>query len=255
MTVTWRARAFLATEVDAEWSGPRTGFGRAPRHRLQRRMGDPEIASTIDVLRRVPAAIEAWSEGNAGMDLEDIVVVDEAVRHLTPIGDGRWWVGPEDLPRAFWQSIRPGSVDAIYLLWPSDGATPLCGWGCTVGPGPGTAGAGFSSIVSDGWAGYPDRLHPEEGFVHEWLHQVESVLRQRGVGPDVLPGLHDVEGRTSCRSRELPPFARTYPEHHRKTDTWQPWYRDLMTGTVRGRDPAEPDCLGLRPKHWERSRP
>ena len=74
------------------------------------------------------------------------------------------------------------------------------------------------------------------------------------MGADVLPGLHDVDGRTSCRSVGLAPFGRTYPEHHQVTDTWQPWYRDLMTGTVRGRDVAEPPCLGLRPEHWAQSR-
>jgi hypothetical protein len=221
---------------------------------MTRRMSDPEIAATVDVLRRVPAAISAWSEGAAAMELLDVMTVAEPIRRLTPIGDGRWWLGPEDLPSPFWDAIQPGSVDAIYLIWPSDGAMPLCGWGCTVGPGPGTKGAGFSSIISDGWAGYPGRLHPEEGFVHEWLHQVESVLRGRGVGADVLPGLHDVDGRTSCRSVGLAPFGRTYPEHHQVTDTWQPWYRDLMTGTVRGRDGAEPPCLGLRPEHWAQAR-
>jgi hypothetical protein len=71
----------------------------------------------------------------------------------------------------------------------------------------------------------------------------------------VLPNLHDVDGRTSCRSTELPPHGRTYPDHHARTDTWQPWYRDLMTGTVRGRDPGEPPCLGLRPREWRISRP
>jgi len=151
--------------------------------------------------------------------------------------------------------LRPGRVDAVFVLWPTDGAVPLCGWGCTIGPAAATAGAGYSSIISDGWAGYPDRLHPEEGFVHEWLHQVESVLRGRGVGPDVLPNLHDVDRRTSCRSTDLPPYGRTYPEHHAATDTWQPWYRDLMTGTVGSRDRAEPRCLGLRPEDWSISRP
>jgi len=146
-------------------------------------------------------------------------------------------------------------VDAVFVLWPSDGVLPLCGWGCTVGPGPATLGAGFSSIVSDGWSGYPGRLHAEEGFVHEWLHQVESVLRGRGVGTEVLPGLHDVDGRKSCRPLELAPYGRTYPEHHAETDTWQPWYRDVMTGTVRRRDRDEPACLGLRPEHWAMSRP
>ncbi len=255
MTVVWRARAFLAVEVDAWWSAPRAGFRPAQRHPMQRRMSEAEIAATIEALRHVPAAIDAWSEGAAGMELEAITTVDEPITRLTPIGDGRWWVGPEDLPRAFWAGIRPGSVDAIYVIWPSDGKVPLCGWGCTNGPSAGTSGAGFSSIISDGWAGYPDRLHPEEGFVHEWLHQVESVLRTRGLGKDVLPELHDVDGRTSCRSPDLPPFGRMYPDHHRETDTWQPWYRDLMTGTVRGRDHDEPPCLGLRPEHWERSRP
>lgn len=218
-------------------------------------MSAAEIAASREVLERTPAAIAAWSEGAVAMDLFGVGTIDEPVTTLSPIGDGRWWVAPDDVPRDAWRSFRPGGVDAVFVLWPSDGVLPLCGWGCTLGPGAGTQGAGFSSIVSDGWAGYPNRLHPEEGFVHEWLHQVESVLRGRGLGPDVLPTLHDVEGRTSCRSTDLPPFGRIYPEHHRETDTWQPWYRDLMTGTVRGRDPGEPACLGLRPEHWRRSLP
>ena len=218
-------------------------------------MGAGEIAATEAVLRAVPAAVAAWSEGVVELDLRSIDRIDEPIRRLTPIGDGRWWLAPDDLPQALWRRLRPGSVDAVFVLWPTDGTVPLCGWGCTVGPAAPTAGAGFSSIISDGWAGYPHRLHPEEGFVHEWLHQVESVLRGRGVGTDVLPGLHDVNGRTSCRSTDLPPFGRTYPEHHAATDTWQPWYRDLMTGTVHGRDRGEPGCLGLRPDHWSMSRP
>ncbi len=254
-TATWRARAFLLTEVDAEWREPRTGIRRGRAHRLGRRMSAAEISASRAVLLRVPAAIRDWSEGSVEMDLVGVEIVDDPVTTLTPIGDGRWWVGPNDVPAAAWRAFRPGSIDAVFALWPSDGVLPLCGWGCTVGPGGETHGAGFSSIVSDGWAGYPERLHPEEGFVHEWLHQVESVLRGRGVGPDVMPTLHDVDRRTSCRATDLPPFGRTYPEHHAETDTWQPWYRDLMTGTVRGRDRGEPACLGLRPEHWAQSRP
>jgi len=253
-TVSWRAIAFLATRVEGTWAEPRRGIRRGPLHRLVRTMSDPEIAASTDVLERVPSAIERWSEGSVGMDLIEVVRLDEPVRSLSPIGDGRWWVGPDDVPRSLWRSVRARRVDCVFLLWPTDGQVPLCGWGCTVGPGDASMGAGFSSIISDGWAGYPDRLHPEEGFVHEWLHQVESVLRGRGIGTDVLPNLHDVDGRTSCRSTELPPFGRTYPEHHRETDTWQPWYRDLMTGTVGGRAGTEPTCLGLRPEQWAMSR-
>jgi len=252
---TWRAVALLAVEVDAEWAEPRTGFRRGQRHPLRRTMSPAEIAATTDVLRRVPAAVAAWSEGSVALDLRLVHHIAEPVRQLSPSGGGRWWLGPDDLPRGTLAAIRSGTVDALFVLWPSDGAVPLCGWGCTVGPSVATNGAGYSSIISDGWAGYPGRLHPEEGFVHEWLHQVESVLRDRGVGPDVLPNLHDVDGRTSCRSADLPPFGRTYPEHHAVTDTWQPWYRDLMTGTVGGKGRGEPACLGLHRSHWARSVP
>ena len=252
--ITWRAVAFLALEMDAAW-GARARLLGGARGRLRRSMGREEIDASEAVLHAVPAAVSSWSEGLAELDLRSIHRIHEPIRRLTAIGDGRWWVGPDDLPPSAWHRVRPGRVDAVFVLWPTDGAVPLCGWGCTIGPGAATAGAGYSSIISDGWAGYPDRLHPEEGFVHEWLHQVESVLRGRGVGPDVLPNLHDVDRRTSCRSTELPPYGRTYPEHHAATDTWQPWYRDLMTGTVQGRDRGEPACLGLRPEDWSISRP
>ena len=182
------------------------------------------------------------------------MTVAEPIRRLTPIGDGRWWLGPEDLPTAFWDAIQLGSVDAIYLVWPSDGAMPLCGWGCTVGPGPGTKGAGFSSIISDGWAGYPGRLHPEEGFVHEWLHQVEIRAPEPGRGSG-RPARPPRRGRPDVVPIGGPrPVRADVSRHHQVTDTWQPWYRDLMTGTVRGREVAEPPCLGLRPEHWELSR-
>ena len=252
--VTWRAVAFLAVEVDAQW-GAGVSLIRRRSNRLRRTMSPKEIAATVEVLERVPAAVRAWSDGSASLDMRVARPLEEPVTTLTPIGDGRWWVGPDDLPRSAWRSLRGDTVDAVFVLWPTDGALPLCGWGCTVGPGPSTFGAGFSSIVSDGWAGYPERLHPEEGFVHEWLHQVESVLRGRGVGADTMPDLHDVDGRTSCRPAALSPHGRTYSQHHAATDTWQPWYRDLMTGTVRGRDRHEPECLGLRRGHWAISRP
>ena len=35
---------------------------------------------------------------------------------------------------------------------------------------------------------------PEQGYVHEWLHQVESVYRALGVSEDDLPPLHDAGG-------------------------------------------------------------
>src|SRR4029079_12786779 len=84
VTVTWRARAFLALEVDATWTAPRTGIRPAEKRRMTRRRSDPEIAATVDVLRRVPAAISAWSEGAAAMELVDVMTVAEPLPRMTP---------------------------------------------------------------------------------------------------------------------------------------------------------------------------
>ena len=58
VTVTWRARAFLALEVDATWTAPRTGIRPGKKLRMTRRMSDPEIAATV-ALVTVSAAVAA----------------------------------------------------------------------------------------------------------------------------------------------------------------------------------------------------
>ena len=145
----------------------------------------------------------------------------------------------------------PATSIPIFVVWPTDGDTPLCGWGCTLGPSAEAQGAGYSAMINDDWRGYPTREFAEEGFVHEWLHQVESLYRSLGVGEERLPGLHDVEGRTSARGTDVPPFGKGYVAYHAQTDTWQPWYRDLMTGTV-GPKGTERGPLGLTPELWAR---
>jgi hypothetical protein len=132
------------------------------------------------------------------------------------------------------------------VVWPSPPDLPLCGWGCTIGPGPEANGAGFSSIISNSWERYPILPDPEEGFVHEWLHQVESTYRSLGVGEELLPPLHDAF-LSSCRSAEEPPFGRTYEQYHAGIETWRPWYEDWMTGRVRARDGR---CVGLTEDLW-----
>jgi len=235
------------TATDAEWHDGRR------RHRCTRSMSTAELHATTGVLASVPAAVSRWSEGNAAIEPLDIHVVDGPLDRLSEAGSGRFWPAPRDVGEEIRRHARRGEYDSVFVVWPTDGTLPLCGWGCSIGRSNDARGAGYSAIISDHWAGYATRDYPEEGFVHEWLHQVESAFRELGVGEDRLPGLHDVEGRTSARGSDVAPFGRAYVEHHAGTDTWQPWYRDLMTGAVAPRD-GERAPLGLTPELWDRWR-
>jgi hypothetical protein len=125
---------------------------------------------------------------------------------------------------------------------------PHCGWGCTAGRDQGIDGAGFSSIPSDHWASLANDPDPEQGYVHEWLHQVESEYREYGVTADQLPTLHDAF-LSSCRPAAESPFGQPYNAYHDGgARTWRPWYEDLMTGRVRRPDGS--GCFGLTPELW-----
>ena len=148
--------------------------------------------------------------------------------------------------------------DAVYALWPTPDDVPRCGWGCSLGPSDATFGAGFSSISTDHWRTLATDPDPAQGYVHEWLHQVEAVYRGLGVSETELPPLHDAGAFTSARSADEPPYGRSYAEYHDGgARTWSPWYRDWMTGRLRpagtpgsatdGRTP-----IGLTPERWAR---
>jgi len=240
--------ALVFRASDAGW---RTGEGR--RGRSTRRAGDDELGVISDQLRAVPAAVSAWSEGAAAIDSLDLRIVDRPITSLTPTGPDRLWVGPDDVRPELDRFAR--RVASAVVVWPSGGGVPLCGWGCSIGPSTAVNGAGFSSIVSDEWRDHARRPFPEEGFVHEWLHQVEGALQRAGVGGDAFPSLHDAEQRTSCRPSSEPPFGETYRRWHDRNPaghSWQEWYADWMTGRVRRPDGG--GCYGLTPALWRLAR-
>lgn len=237
----WRTVALLYLRTDARWGGL------LPR-RCRRSMSSDEVATIRGVLARVPGAVASWSEGSAAIEPLDVVVIDRALGSLSPSGRGRWWAGPADCRREIDAIVRGERYDAVYAIWPSDGRVPLCGWGCTVGPSAEAGGAGFSSIPSDHWLTLATDPDPEQGYVHEWLHQVEATYRGLGVGEDLLPPLHDAF-HSSCRPATDAPFGTSYAAYHDGgARTWRPWYRDYMTGSVRRPDGS--GCFGLTPNLW-----
>jgi hypothetical protein len=237
----WRTLALVYRRTDARW-------GRLLPRRSRREMSPEELATIRAVLARVPAAVAAWSEGNAALDPLDVVEVERPLGSLSESGGGRWWAAPPDCRQEIEAHVRAGAYDAIYAIWPSDGRVPLCGWGCTIGPSDAARGAGFSSIPSDHWQSLASDPDPEQGYVHEWLHQVEATYRELGVGEETMPPLHDAF-HSSCRPATEPPFGLSYADYHNGgARTWRPWYRDYMTGGIRRPDGS--GCLGLTPELW-----
>jgi hypothetical protein len=215
------------------------------RRRVQRVMARPEREAVTAVLERLPATVVAWSDGLAALEPMHIVEVRRPLSSLSSSGEGRWWAGPRDCREELAELISDRPYDSVIVLWPSAPDLPLCGWGCSVGPSEATFGAGFSSIESGHWPTLATSPDPEQGYVHEWLHQVEAIYRTLGVDQAQLPDLHAAADFTSTRPIDEPPFGRSYAEYHEGSDagagipalpaarTWAPWYRDWMTGRLR----------------------
>jgi hypothetical protein len=224
-----------------------------------------EREAVTAVLERLPATVEAWSDGLAALEPMHIVEVRRQLNSLSSSGEGRWWAGPRDTREELLELAGDRPYDSVIVLWPAAPDLPLCGWGCTVGPSEATLGAGFSSIASDHWPTLATDPDPEQGYVHEWLHQVEAIYRALGVDEDELPGLHAAADFTSMRPATEPPFGRSYEEYHGgaaglpAARTWAPWYRDWMTGRLKRIETAgapsagsgQPS-IGLTPERWSR---
>jgi len=238
----WRLLLLVVPALDA----------RAGWSRRRRAMGDAEVEADLAMLGRVPAAIEAWSEGNVRVTRAQVVLADGPLRRLARVGSG-WWADPDALaPLLEPHLLGQGGFDSAIVLYPADGTPELSpAWGYTWGEVGFLGGTGVSSIVSGDWPRWASTADPEHGFVHEWLHQVEAVYRRLGVEEDDLPGLHDVADRRTTRA-DAPDRAESYVEFERRTGSWRPWYRDYMTGTVGPRADEAPRLRGLTRERWLR---
>jgi|RhiMetdeSRZDD1v2_1073273.scaffolds.fasta_scaffold33215_4 hypothetical protein len=252
----WRTLVLLYPVLNARY-----GSGLS-RKRAQRVMAREERDVISALIERLPATVRDWSDGLAVLEPLDVIEPRRPLTSLSSSGGGRWWVGPREIRPELEDVAGSGSrYDSVFALWPCDPDVPQCGWGCTEGPSSATFGAGYSSISTDHWRTLLTDPDPEQGYVHEWLHQVEAVYRGLGLSEAQLPGLHDAGQFTSRRPADEPPFGLTYAEYHNGVRgregarTWSPWYRDWMTGRLApagqrlADGPVDPP-IGLTPERW-----
>jgi len=245
----WRTLVLVYPVLDARY-----GSGLS-RKRARRVMGREERDVIMGIIDRLPATILDWSSGLTTLEPVDIIEVRRPVTSLSASGGGRWWVGPREVrPELGEVHATGGQYDSIYALWPCEPGVPQCGWGCTQGASDATLGAGFSSISTDHWHTLANDPDPEQGYVHEWLHQVEGLYRGLGLSEAQLPSLHDAGQFTSTRPLDEAPFGKSYAEYEAGSRTWSPWYRDYMTGRLRPADgsglPLIDAPIGLTPDRW-----
>jgi hypothetical protein len=250
----WRTLVLLYPVLDARYGSGLT------RRRARRVMTREERAAISSVVERLPATVADWSSGLATLDPFDVIEMRRPIGSLSSTGGGRWWVGPREVRPELADIAATGAVyDSVIALWPCDPEVEQCGWGCTIGPGEATFGAGFSSISTDHWRTLATDPDPAQGYVHEWLHQVEAVYRALGVAETELPPLHDAGAYTSTRPVSEAPFGGTFAGFHDGGGrTWSPWYRDWMTGRLArtGAGTESSDRLvdsgpiGLTPERW-----
>jgi hypothetical protein len=245
----WRTLVLLYPVLDARY-----GSG-ISRKRARRVMAREEREVVMGVVERLPATVLDWSSGLATLEPLDVIEVRRPLTSLSSSGGGKWWVGPREVRLELEEVAGDGAeYDSVYALWPCEPGVPQCGWGCSHGPSDATFGAGFSSISTDHWRTLATDPDPEQGYVHEWLHQVEGVYRGLGLSQEELPSLHDAALFTSTRPTDEPPYGKSYAEYESGSRTWSPWYRDYMTGRLRPADGPTRRLvdapIGLTPERW-----
>ena len=124
----WRTLVLLYPVLDARY-----GSGLS-RKRAQRVMGRDERETMEAFLPRIPAAIEAWSDGLAALEPFDLIVVRRPLKSLSASGGGRWWVGPREVGPELADVAASGTrTTRVYAMWPADPSDPAMRMGLQPG--------------------------------------------------------------------------------------------------------------------------
>ena len=201
MTQRWRTLVLLYPVLDARY-----GSG-LQRGRARRVMTREERGVVMDVVERLPATVAAWSDGLATLEPFDVIEVRRSVRSLSSSGGGRWWVGPREVRPELERSRPPARPTTPSTRYGRASRRPAVRLGLHARASERrSARASPRSRPTTGERSLTDP-DPEQGYVHEWLHQVEAVYRALGVSEAELPPLHDAGIHVGPAGDEAP-FGR-----------------------------------------------
>jgi hypothetical protein len=168
---TWKGLLMIYRDTDVTFTR-----SDGSTYRLRARMSDKMYNLALDVVGRFVKSVGGWSDDYAAMDLK-IVNVPRTLDRLEQLSNGKYWVGPKSVKSDMDKYAPSGTYDSIIVLWEAKDSkgviVPVGGWGLALPPGSWANGAGYASIhtPTEMWW-WTDSKHPQEVFVHEWMHQV-----------------------------------------------------------------------------------
>lgn len=203
-------------------------------HRFNGSMSESLKAAIISAFKNF---IELVEYGSAGMvkSTYDIVEVQRPITRISSLGDGRYWLSPQDIEEDLRVYAPKGKYDSVHVVWYSGPIDVYFGLG-GVFINDGTAT--FSSIVAgreDWWK--RGGTYWGEVFLHEWLHGVCRFYES--LGYPMPEG--DADGGERHGYVESPAMG------------WMPYYSDLMQGKVW--EPKLSRYTGITREAWSRGTP
>jgi hypothetical protein len=226
----WKILALIYRETDLDY------LFQGSVHHLTAEMTDMEVLHACTIVGRLPDTINEWSAG-AGRAVLTIVYPTRPIQSVSAYGTEIYWASPDDVRPELDQYASQGTYDSVIVVWKADDGedyVPCSAWGLSLdGPYAWSNGAGYSVVYtpspSDWW--WWNGPHPEEVFVHEWLHPVIGFNASEGCP---VPHLDAPE------SYGYQPIG----------GTWETWYRDLMQAKVQ--DPSQ-GLIGITSAMWQYS--
>ena len=160
----------------------------------------------------------------------DVIEISSPVTRLSRLGNGLYWLSPDDIKADLEQYAPPGKYDSVHVVWHNGPIDSYFGLGgIFINEGSTT----YSSLIGGEeyfWTGLGEAFG--EPFLHEWLHGVCNFYQSLGFampegGPD---------------GAELHGYSKS------SFEGWMPYYRDLMRGEVW--EPSLGRYTGITPEAW-----
>lgn len=195
-TPVWKMITLVLTRIEMDKDGTHYSYT----------MSDSRKDSYVNTARNLPSVFKEWSNNQAVMEM-DVVVVADPVTDMQPYGNGGYYPHTAKLTSIMDKYVADKTYGSLFLCIDMGPVPKGSNWvGLGMGPTTGTKGATYACMTVIG-AG---------AWVHEWLHGAGSWMRSKLPHLDV-PDPHE-NGQFGYTSAN--------------TSSWDIWYKAVLEGEL-----------------------